>query len=79
MPTRVIAGDYKGIMYDFEVAKFKYMDETGKVEPAEWCASAVAQLAAGVAQGLPSGRVAYYHEHVPRCKDGWPKQRDAKL
>lgn len=72
MPANVIAGEFKGTMYDFEIEKFRTMDTSGAIEPPEWCANAVAQLTAGSAEGLPSGHVAYYHEHVPCCKDGWP-------
>lgn len=71
MAARVVDGEFKGTMYGFEIEKFHTMDVSGAIEPPEWCANAVAQLAAGLAEGLPSGNVAYYHEHVPRCKDGW--------
>ncbi len=66
MPAEVIKGSYDGIMRDDEVARFRNWAKDGvSLEPAAWCATAVARLAAGFEKGKESGKVAYYDEHVP--------------
>lgn len=68
MPEDVIAGNYKGIMADHEIERFKRWDEVGDemVEPPEWCGEAVAKLALGLYAGGRSGETLYYDVHVPK-------------
>ncbi|KAI8942845.1 hypothetical protein NX059_000885 [Plenodomus lindquistii] len=68
MPEDVINGEYKGIMADHEIEKFRTWDEQGDpmVEPPEWCGKAIAKLALGLVEGKANGEMGYYDEHVPR-------------
>lgn len=77
MPQDVIAGKYKDIMYDEEIRRFQDWAKQGDtvVEPAEWCAEAVAKVALGETKIRETGRVAYYDEFVPDIK----KQRASRL
>ncbi|EXJ90304.1 hypothetical protein A1O1_03403 [Capronia coronata CBS 617.96] len=83
MPAEVIRGRYDGIMTPDEVALFQARAKDGvTLEPAAWCAEAVARLAVGFAQGGESGRVMYYDQHVPEMlkrKEESKRKRDAKL
>ncbi|EXJ80751.1 hypothetical protein A1O3_07035 [Capronia epimyces CBS 606.96] len=66
MPADVIEGKYDGIMTQDEVALFRSRARDGiTLEPAAWCAEAVARLAVGSDNGGKSGLVMYYDEHVP--------------
>lgn len=68
MVEDLTAGKYKDVMADHEIRRFKVWDEIGDemVEPAAWCASAVAKLAVGLYEGGRSGETLYYDEHVPQ-------------
>ncbi len=71
MSPNLVQGKHAGVMYDEEVQKFQNWDKNGGFEPPEWCATAAAKLALGLEAGGKSGTVAYYHELVPDCKDGF--------
>jgi NAD(P)-dependent dehydrogenase (short-subunit alcohol dehydrogenase family) len=67
MAQDLVDGKYKGVMADHEVERFRLWNEIGDefVEPAEWCAEAVAKLAVGKFIGKESGWVGDYDVHVP--------------
>jgi len=61
----MIAGNYKGIMRDDEIAKFLQWDREGtKIEPPDWCGSAVGILAADEAEGEKHGESSYYDTQI---------------
>jgi len=71
MSPNLVEGKHAGVMYDEEIQKFQNWDKTDGFEPPEWCATAAGKLALGLEAGGKSGTVAFYHELVPDCKDGF--------
>ncbi|KAF2709054.1 NAD(P)-binding protein, partial [Pleomassaria siparia CBS 279.74] len=67
MAKDLIEAKYKDVMADHEIERFRVWDAIGDamVEPPEWCADAVAELATGRWAGLASGSVGNYDLHVP--------------
>jgi NAD(P)-dependent dehydrogenase (short-subunit alcohol dehydrogenase family) len=70
MAQDLVEGKYKGVMADHELERFRIWNEIGDefVEPAAWCAEAVAKLAIGSFLGKESGWVGDYDVHVPTLK-----------
>ncbi|KAF2844807.1 NAD(P)-binding protein [Plenodomus tracheiphilus IPT5] len=60
---------YEGVMANHEIEKFKtweeYNGESESIEPPEWCAEGVSDLALGLAEGKKSGEMGFYDEHIP--------------
>ncbi|EXJ94379.1 hypothetical protein A1O1_02773 [Capronia coronata CBS 617.96] len=69
MPAEIIAGKFTGIMTDDEVQKFRNWDKLGEIEPPEWCANAVAKLAARDIPVWTNGVCRYYYEYDPDCRN----------
>jgi NAD(P)-dependent dehydrogenase (short-subunit alcohol dehydrogenase family) len=63
--ANMIAGKYKGIMRDDEIEKFLVWEKEGnKVEPPEWCGTAVGMMAADTVEGTSHGMLEYYDQQV---------------
>ena len=63
-----VDGKYAGIMKDDEVRKFIDWHKNNEIEPPEWCANAVAKMAARSILVEGTGQTRYYHEYDPDFK-----------